>query len=542
MHRVLRKSIALVPWRVRNAIRNVPLIAPLQRWVLQRFLEGQEFVHTVDAGPARGLNYPITLPQDKGVWTGTYELEVSTAVSEAVQPGDICLDIGGWRGFFGGVMALAGAKRVFIFEPLPANCTQIRKLIELNPELPLTLCEVAVGEEAGQAEFCVMPMSGMGKLASSPFQRDARSNSRIAVNVVSLDELLEEGKIELPSVIKIDVEGAETSVLRGAKQFLNRHRPKLFVEVHSRSLARECATILGGYGYRFHVMETGREPNLSTEPEVCHFIALPKNGEVIRPTPKQTEADRGIDVPILLYHHLVARGPVDPAFYEISVDQFEKQLDLLHRGHFETVTLERLFQIIEGDRPYPRRMAVITFDDAPRSFIQLALPALLARKMTASVFVPAAEIGGTNRWDTARGFPERAVMTENEIREIMDAGIEIGAHGWAHRDLTRCSDAELHEEIFDSRREMQRRLGLAPDFFAYPYGKGFSRLYPLLAEAGYRGAVSIFCNEPTVTANRFCMRRIYIHSGDSALRFRIKLSRAYQRYKAFRGAPLQSME
>ena len=88
-------------------------------------------------------------------------------------------------------------------------------------------------------------------------------------------------------------------------------------------------------------------------------------------------------------------------------------------------------------------------------------------------------------------------MTENEIRTIMEAGIEVGAHGWAHRDLRGCSNAELHEEIFDSRQEMQRRFGVAPDFFAYPYGKGSTRLQPLLAEAGYRGAVTIFSNEPT---------------------------------------------
>jgi len=187
-------------------------------------------------------------------------------------------------------------------------------------------------------------------------------------------------------------------------------------------------------------------------------------------------------------------------------------------------------------------MVVITFDYAFRSFIELALPALLARKMAASVFVPAGQIGGTNRWDVERGFPERAVMTENEIRTIMEAGIEVGAHGWAHRDLRGCSNAELHEEIFDSRQEMQRRFGVAPDFFAYPYGKGSTRLQPLLAEAGYRGAVTIFSNEPTVTANPFCMRRIYVHKGDGRIRFRLKLSKPYLRYKAFRGLPSQSIE
>ena len=73
MRGLLRKSVSLVPWQIRGVIKKMPLMAPLQRRLLARFLEGHEFIHMVDAGPARGLRYPITLPQDKGIWTGTYE-------------------------------------------------------------------------------------------------------------------------------------------------------------------------------------------------------------------------------------------------------------------------------------------------------------------------------------------------------------------------------------------------------------------------------------------------------------------------------------
>jgi FkbM family methyltransferase len=534
----LRKSVALVPWRWRRAIKRIPLVAPLQRRLIEWMLEGREFIHTVDAGPARGLKCPIILPEDKGVWTGTYELEFSTAMSEAVRPGDVCLAIGGWRGFYAGVMALAGAKRVFIFEPLPANCTQIRKLIDLNPQLPLTLFEAAVGETSGPAEFCVMPMSSMGKLASSPFQRDVAGNRLMAVDVVSLDELLAAGKIEPPNVVKIDVEGAEAFILRGAERLIAKYQPRIFLEAHSSDLARECSGFLAGHGYQIHRIE----PDLATPPGISHFVALPKKAEAIHRPLKRVEADGGIDVPILLYHHLVADGPADGSLYEISIDQFNRQLDLLQGENFQAVTLQRLFRIIEEGEPFPPHVVVITFDDAYRSFIELALPALLARKMIASVFVPAGHIGGTNQWDSERGFPERRVMNEDELKQIVDAGIEIGAHGWAHRDLRRCSEPELREEIFDARAQLQRRLGVSADFFAYPYGSGTPRVSLLLAEAGYRGAVTIFSGEPTVTANRFCMRRIYIHKGDGPLRFRLKLSKPYLRYKAFRGLPSESME
>src|SRR4051794_17162547 len=67
---LVQSSIRIVPWRLRTWIKEIPLIAPLQRFILATFLEGHEFIHTIDAGPARGLIYPVMLPDDKGVWTG----------------------------------------------------------------------------------------------------------------------------------------------------------------------------------------------------------------------------------------------------------------------------------------------------------------------------------------------------------------------------------------------------------------------------------------------------------------------------------------
>lgn len=266
MRSLLRKSVGLVPWSWRGTIKKIPLVAALQRWLLARFLEGREFVHTVDAGPARGLKYPITLPQDKGIWTGTYELDLATLVAAAVRRGEPALDIGGWRGFFGGVMALTGASPVCIFEPMPANCAQIRRMIELNPGLPIELVEAAVSDVEGTLEFLLMPESSMGKLSTSSFQAGNQSGRKITVRTVALDGLLAAGRIRPPSVIKIDVEGAELLVLRGAVNLLTTHRPTLFMEIHSAALQRDCRAWLESIGYDVCVIgESGRE--------ICHFHA-----------------------------------------------------------------------------------------------------------------------------------------------------------------------------------------------------------------------------------------------------------------------------
>jgi peptidoglycan/xylan/chitin deacetylase (PgdA/CDA1 family) len=240
-----------------------------------------------------------------------------------------------------------------------------------------------------------------------------------------------------------------------------------------------------------------------------------------------------MNIPILLYHHLVADGQADPAHYEISLQQFEEHLDLLLRWGFSIISFATLVRIIDRLEQPRARMAIITFDDAFQSFFQLALPALQRRGMAATVFVPAGLIGSTNHWDNHSEQPQREIMSAEDLIESAKAGTEIGAHGWAHRSLPNCSDDEAREEIFKSREHLHR-LGLAADFFAYPYGQHSPRSCSMVEEAGYRGAVSIFSNAPDVTADRFAMRRIYIHPGDTALRFRIKLSRPYSRYKAMR--------
>lgn len=277
MRSLLQKSVSLLPWGVRTKIKDIPFLGTAQRSLLKRFAEGQEFAHRVDRGPAAGLRYPVTLPQDKGIWTGTYEVDLSERIAGAVRPGDVCLDVGGWHGFFAGVMALHGASKVLIFEPLPDNATQIRKMLKMNPDLPIELFQMAIATAAGIQQFREMRETSMAKLSSSEFQQSETGEKLIEVKVETLDRLRESGVFPRAHVIKIDVEGTEEMVLRGAEVTLKKDRPVLFIEIHSRALARNCTNILCALEYRIEVLETGKMPDFTSEPEVCHFAASPRN-------------------------------------------------------------------------------------------------------------------------------------------------------------------------------------------------------------------------------------------------------------------------
>lgn len=268
---LLQRSVNAVPWKLRLAIRHLPLVAPFQRWLVSRVLDNRTFMHNVNRGPASGLQYPVCLPADKAIWSGTYESSLAVRLAASVKPGDVCYDVGSYRGFFAGVLALAGASRVYAFEPLPSNCRQVEAMIAANPQLPLVLLPVALGNEPGRMTFQVMGESSMGKLASSQFQADRTATATETVEVRAIDELVGTGSIAPPDVIKIDVEGAEMMVLTGARRVLARHQPRLFIEVHSRALALECHRELASHGYSVQVIETGAPPDPPSDPALCHF-------------------------------------------------------------------------------------------------------------------------------------------------------------------------------------------------------------------------------------------------------------------------------
>jgi peptidoglycan/xylan/chitin deacetylase (PgdA/CDA1 family) len=100
----------------------------------------------------------------------------------------------------------------------------------------------------------------------------------------------------------------------------------------------------------------------------------------------------------------------------------------------------------------------ISFDDGNRSDIEIALPALLERGMTATFFVLA------GRLDDAQS------LGVEDVRRLRAAGMAIGSHGLHHRDWRRLTDAELARELSHSRRVLEDVVGEPVDQASAPFG------------------------------------------------------------------------
>jgi FkbM family methyltransferase len=170
---------------------------------------------TIPLGVAKGLRFNNGYSNPEYA-LGSNEPPVQQAIEQNLQAGDIFYDIGTNVGFF---MAIAARKvgsegHVYAFEPLPNNAKAIQHNIEINGFKNTTLFEKAVAERTGTGELLVADYSGGSALSTANLPPPDMTGT-MSVGIVAIDDLVEAGSILPPSLVKVDVEGAELGVFKG---------------------------------------------------------------------------------------------------------------------------------------------------------------------------------------------------------------------------------------------------------------------------------------------------------------------------------------
>jgi FkbM family methyltransferase len=179
------------------------------------------------------------------------EAEFMLALMRDLTPTDVFFDVGACIGVF----ALHAARRcreVVAFEPEPELRRHLESNVRLNRLWNVVVVPHALGERSGVAALFTD-----GPQGKSPSLRDAGYEHQVQVQIRSIDGLVAGREVAAPTVIKIDVEGAEMLVLRGMAQLLRSSPPRrIFLEIHPALLAgfasseTEVADLLRAAGYR----------------------------------------------------------------------------------------------------------------------------------------------------------------------------------------------------------------------------------------------------------------------------------------------------
>ncbi len=192
---------------------------------------------------------------------------------------------------------------------------------------------------------------------------------------------------------------------------------------------------------------------------------------------------------VILGYHGVARSPLreDLSMLQVRPERFRAQLEVLLSAGFEFMTVAQLTRLADGGEP-PPGYAAISFDDGMRNNLTTALPIMSEYGIPGTVYMTIGFIGGRSPWVGAQA--DNRMMDEAELRAVVTAGWEVGAHTMTHADLSKLSYEECRSEIHESKVRLEEMLATPIETFAYPFGRRSTVAVQAARDSELRAALS----------------------------------------------------
>jgi peptidoglycan/xylan/chitin deacetylase (PgdA/CDA1 family) len=213
-------------------------------------------------------------------------------------------------------------------------------------------------------------------------------------------------------------------------------------------------------------------------------------------------------VPVLVYHSIDGNVSERYRKWAIPPQILDRHLELIRANNFSPISVSAFTSAKGAGGMLPQRPVVLTFDDGLRDFLTGAMPVLSKYLYPATLFVVSGLVGQKSLWLRALGEEGRAMLSWSELREIVSAGIECGAHSLSHPELDVISAPCADKEIRMSKVLLEDHLGCSIQSFAYPHGYSSPATRRLVERAGYSSACRVRHALSTVDENAFGLSRI----------------------------------
>ncbi|HAU31526.1 MAG: Polysaccharide deacetylase [Desulfotomaculum sp. 46_296] len=225
----------------------------------------------------------------------------------------------------------------------------------------------------------------------------------------------------------------------------------------------------------------------------------------------QAEATNASQIPVLMYHKISPDLKSGGLGMRVTPARFNLQMQYLAKNGYHTVPLTELTDFIKGNKTLPSKSIIITFDDGYLDNYKYAFPILKKYGFTAAVFVVTDYIGKTNEFDAAKKLQMvNQLLGWNEIDQMSDYGITIGAHTLKHVSLTDITLPEARYEIENCKLVLEEHLKTPIEAFAYPYGHYNSQLKEIVRKSGYTIAVTTDQGLVTPESDPYAIKRVRI--------------------------------
>jgi len=176
----------------------------------------------------------------------------------------------------------------------------------------------------------------------------------------------------------------------------------------------------------------------------------------------------------------------------------------LRERKYNIVSLEELADLIKNKEKIPFKTVAITFDDGYLDNYTHAYPVLKKYNIPAAIFVVINRVG--------KHLGNDDYMSWQQIKELSVSGlVTIGSHSMNHPNLSEIdSEAELREEIFESKRILEKELNQEVKFFSYPFGGRSLEARRLVSLSGYKAALGTNFPKGSPGDDPYALKRLRI--------------------------------
>ena len=211
------------------------------------------------------------------VFRENYEAELAF-LERALSPGKTFVDVGANLGIYALVASkiVGSSGRVIAFEPSQQSLFVLNENVAMNDLTNVQIYPTAISEKAGRAFLYHGPVPAQNSLGRDPRQPPDGEE----VMTQTLDNALSEASVERVDVIKMDVEGAEELVVRGANKVVTAYRPTIIFEINEEASARLGLSPRGAWdllqrlGYKFFSVRGNTVHETESLPMLGNVVAI----------------------------------------------------------------------------------------------------------------------------------------------------------------------------------------------------------------------------------------------------------------------------
>ncbi|MDR7130458.1 FkbM family methyltransferase [Algoriphagus sp. 4150] len=236
----------------------------------------------------RGVAMKVDIAKQMGnaiYWRGAHDWAPIFVLEKFLKKGDTFIDVGANQGEY----SLWAARKVGIdgrvvaFEPMQQLFDQLTENIRLNEAFHKSIIPVKLGLSDKKGEVILYSSADSNEGTNTIYNTEKFSIESGKIQLDTLDEQLKSLEITNVNFLKIDVEGAELQVLKGALNTLKKHRPIILLEINKDAciaggyLPEDILALLKPFNYSFSKIGLrGSLSKVDELPDFCNILALPQ--------------------------------------------------------------------------------------------------------------------------------------------------------------------------------------------------------------------------------------------------------------------------